>query len=455
MILSLSWAVLGSSSSLAQDLEHPRSFRDEQAPLGPLCSETTADGFALNIGSRDGLPHPARLLVFDANARPRPGDPPLRTSVSPAASWHLLRVSGLLPAHRYRYVLQLQGHPDSHGEVSTAPVQGARTPLLLAVFGDERDAVFGVSATARAIIAGVLADTPDLVLGTGDLVPTGGRRADWLSLLSVHAPLLAQLPYYPALGNHELIGDGQAQMWKTLFPLAARGYYAVRYGQALIVVLNSNRPGDREQTGFLAAELQRAQGDKTVRARLVLMHHAPLSVSWHCGAAPYLTAWMALFERYHVDAVLAGHDHTYQRLERNGVAYVVSGGGGAPLYEQGRCDPHDELALQHYSAAHHYVLVRITPSQDPLHDTIAISARAPQGQPFDAAILPLPHARTALVRGEQLGSGEAPPARLRLARIWHLLKRHKLLALFCSTPLLVLLARLVWRRRRRATRDER
>src|SRR5262249_18090751 len=166
---------------------------------------------------------------------------------------------------------------------------------------------------------------------------------------------------------------------------AARGYYTVRYGQALIVVLNSNRPADPAQTRFLADELQAAATDPAVRARLVLLHHAPLSASWHCGAAPYLTDWIALFERYQVDAVLSGHDPRSQRLARNGIAYFVSGGGGAPLYEQGRCEPQDELALQRYAAVHHYMLVRITPTTDPRHDAISVSARVPAGALLDSA----------------------------------------------------------------------
>ena len=99
----------------AQDDEHPQTRRDERSTLGPLCSDATADGFALNVGTRDSQPHPARLLVYDAQTRPRPADPPLVTLDSPTAVWHLLRVRGLLPSRRYRYHLELEGHPDANG----------------------------------------------------------------------------------------------------------------------------------------------------------------------------------------------------------------------------------------------------------------------------------------------------------------------------------------------------
>ena len=439
--------MLWSATAAAQDVEHPQTQRDARAPLGPLCSDATADGFALNVGTRDGQPHAARLLVYDAKARPRPGEPPLVLVESPAAPWHFLRVRGLAAQRRYRYQLQLDDHPDSNGELSTAPPPGARAPLLIAVFGDERGALQGVSATARAIVAGVIADAPDLVLGTGDLIAHGGNHEEWLSLLDNHAPLFAQLPYFPTLGNHELIGDSQGRTFKSLFPRAADGYYSVRYGQALIIVLNSNRPGDPEQTRFLEDELRRAAADATVRARLILMHHAPLSASWHCGVARYVADWMALFERYHVDAVLAGHDHSYQRLERNGIAYFVSGGGGAPLYEQGSCDPHDELALQHYAAAHHYILLRIAPTADPLHDAIAVTARVPQGSALDQAELPLPRTKTPAMVAEHLAPGAHPPSRIRARQVLFLLKRHADVVLLLAVGVFVLVA--IRRRRRR------
>jgi hypothetical protein len=39
-----------------------------------------------------------------------------------------------------------------------------------------------------------------------------------------------------------------------------------------------------------------------------------------------------LFASHGVDLVLSGHDHIYERGAAGAVKYVVSGGGGAPLY---------------------------------------------------------------------------------------------------------------------------
>jgi hypothetical protein len=51
-----------------------------------------------------------------------------------------------------------------------------------------------------------------------------------------------------------------------------------------------------------------------------------------------VSRWVPLFERYGVDLVLAGHDHNYQRFApRNGVTYVVHGGGRQELYALRSC----------------------------------------------------------------------------------------------------------------------
>jgi hypothetical protein len=40
-----------------------------------------------------------------------------------------------------------------------------------------------------------------------------------------------------------------------------------------------------------------------------------------------------MFEKYHVTAAFFGHDHTYQHYLKNGIHYIITGGGGAPLYD--------------------------------------------------------------------------------------------------------------------------
>jgi hypothetical protein len=369
----------------AHDPDHP-DVKTAVEWWGPLWSEIAPDAATLRVGFADGKPRPCALRVDESSQRDR-NAAPLRVVQSASAAWHLLRVESLSPSRRYRYTLDCPDLSRFAGEFSTAPPIGDPRPLLLAVFGDEQASPNNDSVSSRSIVQAVLAEAPDLVVGTGDLVGEGGSKDDWRELSKTHQPLWSQLLYLPALGNHELLGDYDGSFFRRLLPQAESRFYAVRYGFLQLIFLDGNQPGSQPQTHFLATQLKSTQGDKSVRARIVVLHQPPLSVGLHCGTSGSMHEWMHIFEKYRVDAVLAGHDHAYERLERNGVPYFVTGGGGAKLYDQSPCGQPDEPALQRYESVHHYLMVELKPLADRVE--ISLRAQVPQGMPFDKVTLPL------------------------------------------------------------------
>ena len=60
-----------------------------------------------------------------------------------------------------------------------------------------------------------------------------------------------------------------------------------------------------------------------------------------------------LLEEHDVDLVLNGHDHNYERLMVNGIPYVVTGGGGAPLRDQAGSNPDSVI----FEKAYHFCVV--------------------------------------------------------------------------------------------------
>jgi len=405
----------------AHDLNHPERASSDEL-WGPLISQLGPHSFSLHFGISDGKARPATLHVDEAGQR-RPLDGlALRTVQSEAAVWHTLVVDGLSSGRRYRYQLSVDGLTAQAGEVTTAPPDGDPRPLLLAVFGDEQASPNNDSVSSRSIVQSVLAEAPDLVIGTGDLVGEGGSQADWRELSKTHTPLWSQLLYVPALGNHELLGDPSGRFFRQLLPQAAARFYTLRFGFLQLIVLDGNRPGLAEQTQFLANELRKSDGDPLVRARLVVIHQPPLSSGLHCGTAGSMAAWMQLFERHHVDAVLTGHDHAYERLERNGVPYFVSGGGGAKLYDLAPCGEPDEPALQKYQSVHHYLMVELRPQPDRV--VISVRAQVPQGLPFDRVTLPLASSRIGTLTLDSDKQG--PPRRWHRGYLRHILRHHGL-----------------------------
>jgi hypothetical protein len=76
-----------------------------------------------------------------------------------------------------------------------------------------------------------------------------------------------------------------------------------------------------------------------------------------------------LLRSHHVDLVLAGHDHIYERGDAGGLKYVITGGGGAPLYRDNTVLP----STRKLEATYHYVLTTLT------DDALSIVARRADG----------------------------------------------------------------------------
>lgn len=261
-----------------------------------------------------------------------PGEAP-RVIEGGVATMHEVRIEGLAPGRRYKYVVESGGQKDG-GELTTAP--RADESFSFVVFGDSRSNV----DMHRAVVERVRREVPDFILGTGDQVNEGGVQADWQQFFDIERELLKDNVLYPSLGNHDRQGPRRsADNFKKYFATPQNSpeperYYAFTYGNSRFLVLDSNSSSFAltDQTAWLTRELERAASDKAIRHIFVSMHHPPYSVSLHGGQPELREMWTPIFEKYGVDAVFSGHDHVYGRAEANQVNYFVSGGGGAPLY---------------------------------------------------------------------------------------------------------------------------
>jgi hypothetical protein len=91
-------------------------------------------------------------------------------------------------------------------------------------------------------------------------------------------------------------------------------------------------PDGIKETSRQAAWLRAGLGAATEPWRLVVMHHPPFSSGSH-GSTPVLQ-WH--YAEWGATAVMAGHDHTYERILRDGIVYFVNGLGGGERYAMGK-----------------------------------------------------------------------------------------------------------------------
>jgi acid phosphatase len=153
-----------------------------------------------------------------------------------------------------------------------------------------------------------------------------------------------------ALGNHDVrFRRGRYQF--RLLHMPGR-YYVRRVNEVEVIVLDSTAV-TTAQTRWLRRTLAQRTGFR----RIAVFHHPPYTCGTYLGHAAVQRSWVPLFERYGVRLVLNGHDHNYQRFIRNGVTYVVHG-GGAGLRPVRRC-PHSYPLRPAFRAVRGFVHVTV------------------------------------------------------------------------------------------------
>jgi acid phosphatase type 7 len=211
-----------------------------------------------------------------------------------------------------------------------APPPPAAQPFRFAVYGDTRD---GHDAH-RNIVAQIIKANPVLVLQTGDLVHSGGDASQWKIYDDITGEMRTRFPVYPARGNHDNGGTGFDDRETAPFTSGNKRWYSFDKGNCHFIALSIDEytPYDANspQYAWLKADLAAAQN----RARhiFVFFHVGPYSIGSHGSDMTVRRTLCPLFEQYGVRAVFTGHDHLYYHTRRNGIHYIVSGGGGAPLY---------------------------------------------------------------------------------------------------------------------------
>ncbi|MBK8381980.1 MAG: metallophosphoesterase [Ignavibacteria bacterium] len=136
--------------------------------------------------------------------------------------------------------------------------------------------------------------------------------------------------FYPSLGNHDWYTD-TASAYLNYFSLPGNErYYDFIKGNIHFFAIDSdpNEPDGVDSNSVQALWLKNSLAASSQKFNLVYFHHPPYSSGQH-GNNPYMN-WP--FKRWGADAVLAGHDHTYERIILNEFLYIVNGLGGKSIY---------------------------------------------------------------------------------------------------------------------------
>ncbi len=218
-------------------------------------------------------------------------------------------------------------------------------PLVFVMYGDmrftsEQEHVASNPGARRALVARVAGEHPQALVLMGDVAWHGGDAGDYAVFRTETAPWRSQhLRVYPVLGNHEFQRCTEAQClenWWQAFPaVRGRRWYSVALGSRVqLVALDSDAsllPGSAQRRWL---DLTLAALPAQVRFVVIAIHHPPVAdESWWIVRANESTLETLLRSTAARSAarfvVCSAHVHNYERFERDGVLYLVSGGGGA------------------------------------------------------------------------------------------------------------------------------
>ncbi|HYK88801.1 MAG TPA: metallophosphoesterase, partial [Acidobacteriota bacterium] len=209
---------------------------------------------------------------------------------------------------------------------TTAPA--GDKPFAFIVFGDNRTR----HDVHKKVVERVLLEKPEFILNTGDLVGDGLNPADWDKFFEIEGDLLRRTPYYPVLGNHERNAPVFSKYFS--FPGDNSYRYSFDWGNVHFIGLDS----DQFTTSRWAEILEWLQNDlqRNKRPLTFVFFHHPLYtavVSRRASAAKLAEKLEPILLAGGVTAVFNGHDHNYQHHVHEGMHHIVTGGGGAPLYD--------------------------------------------------------------------------------------------------------------------------
>ncbi len=137
--------------------------------------------------------------------------------------------------------------------------------------------------------------------------------------------------FFPSLGNHDVLTENGKSFLDYFTLPGNERYYDFTWGMLHLFALDDidSEPDGVGASSIQAQWLKAGLAESTSAWNIVYMHYPPYSSGTH-GSTDW-ARWP--YAEWGADAVLAGHDHTYERLEENGLPYFVNGLGGMGRYE--------------------------------------------------------------------------------------------------------------------------
>ena len=277
---------------------------------------------------------------------------------------------------RYSYRIVTSGGSTSWAAFTTARTGLDRSWTFLA-FGDTQVENAGVP---QNIIDKAVAKHPSapLLLHAGDVVNKPNSIKQWREFMAATYPTRTTKNWLISIGNHEQCvllkkcSSGDAEAFRSYYTWPRNGvakqgatWYYTDYQGVRFIVLDTFSGDIDQQAAFLTKALKSNKQRWTV----VLQHAGPFASRSDRNNSKFRKALLPVYNKYKVDLVLSGHDHSYDRgyygKNKNSTVYAVSV-SGKKFYDASAKDWKRGGATRVANAAHTATYQTVTVSKKKL-----------------------------------------------------------------------------------------
>jgi predicted phosphodiesterase len=272
------------------------------------------------------------------------------SATATAATEFEIMLDGLSAGDTVHYRVYAGGAPMTE-DITFRAAPPARAPFRMLVMGDTRSD----HETHARVVEEAAKHGPHLWVHTGDMVSSGEITDEWYTFFGIEDDLMKSVPQFGVIGNHDE-DSGDATNYLRFYSLpensyAPEQYYSFTYGNLHGIVLDGHVNVDpawlcilrigaweecfrEQQTSWLLADLAAAAANPDIDHIFVFVHMGPYSSKEGRTGFAQMRELLPALREHGVDMILSGHDHYYERgVSGNNVPYIISAGGGAPLYE--------------------------------------------------------------------------------------------------------------------------
>ncbi len=275
---------------------------------------------------------------------------PYKDEPTITSNHHSYIVKGLKPGSEYVYRVGNGSFWSEWFEFRTPSLNNE--PFSFIYFGDPQ---IGLKSEWPRVIRKAFQQCPDcrFMLYAGDLINRSGRDSEWDEWFKTSSFLCAMVPQVMTPGNHDYASAKLDSHWNSQFtqpnngPAGLKGTcFFIDYPNLRLISIDSAAGSELEDEKGVPLQVQKAWLDSVLSTNtakwVVITTHLPFYSTKDSRDNPQLRRnFQPILEKYKVDLVLTGHDHSYGRgrasdnpLIKPSIVYVVSV-SGPKLYPAG------------------------------------------------------------------------------------------------------------------------